>query len=64
MLKSEVKEFKYKRIMVKLTAREEKVLQKKARLYTNGNASAWIRYAATKLEPNPTDLVGLEIEEK
>ena len=43
-------------INVKWTDKDLKELKKKADKYTNGNMSAWIRYAATQLDPKASDL--------
>jgi len=55
MLKSSIKEKKMI-LPIKLTKEEKKQLQEKADKYTGGNVSAWVRYAAIKLEPKSADL--------
>jgi len=35
---------------------EKKAMQDKANLFTQGNLSAWLRYASTQLAPKQTDL--------
>lgn len=42
---------------IKLTPSEFEALRVKAHRFTDGNVSAWIRYAAIELVPNPRDLV-------
>lgn len=43
---------------IKVTETEYTVLQTKAQRYTDGNISAWVRYAALNLQPKPEDVVG------
>lgn len=46
-----------RKIDFRATDTELAEMQKKADKYCNGNLSAWIRYAATQLEPPKKDLV-------
>lgn len=49
---------KLKRIRTfKATDHEWEEIEKKAEMFTKGNISEWIRYAAIELEPKPSDLV-------
>lgn len=57
ILKSTLKPAKSEMINIKITRLERKLLQGKADKYTNGNVSAWMRYAAINLEPKVQDLV-------
>lgn len=41
---------------VRLTESERKIIDEKALLYTDGNASAWVRYAAINLKPLKKDI--------
>jgi hypothetical protein len=60
MLKSLLREKKQKLFSLKVSIEELAAMQKNANLFTNGNMSAWVRYASTYLKPNPKDI---EIEE-
>lgn len=42
---------------VKVSDEEQAMIEKKAKQFTKGNVSAWIRYAATKHIPTKRELV-------
>ena len=48
---------KKKPVSLKFDPNDWQVVLAKAARHTNGNASAWIRYASTMLEPKKEDLV-------
>lgn len=41
---------------LKVSEADLAIIKKRADTYANGNASAWMRYAAMKLQPNKSDL--------
>lgn len=43
-------------INLKMTAKEKAELERKAKLYANGNLSAWLRYAGLHLVPSKKEL--------
>jgi len=51
-----IKENKDERINLKISTEEYNKIHQKAMLYTNGNISAWIRYAAINCIPEGEDL--------
>jgi len=53
----EYKTSKMKVINFKASRGDMKQIKEKADKYTEGNVSAWIRYAATQLEPKKRDLL-------
>lgn len=44
-------------INLKVTSEELQLIRQKAKAFTKGNSSAWVRYAATQLSPRKKDLV-------
>ncbi len=42
---------------IKLSAAQEKAIQKKANLYTEGNFSKWVRYAALHFVPMKEEII-------
>ena len=48
---------------IKVTETEYSTLKVKAQRYTDGNVSAWVRYAALNLKPDPKDLEGASLDE-
>lgn len=56
MIKKIVNTKRARLINLKVAPSEFKVFTTKARKYTGGNISAWIRYAGTELTPRATDL--------
>lgn len=56
MLKKLIKP-KLKTFAVKITPAQEELFRKRAKQYTNGNISEWLRYAAENHEPKKGDLV-------
>lgn len=57
ILKSSIKPKKINMVNVKFSDQEKDLLKKKAKQYTGGNVSEWIRYAALRLNPPQSDLV-------
>lgn len=51
------REPKKKLLTVKVTQSDLDIIRDKAKLYTDGNISEWIRYSATALLPKARDLV-------
>jgi hypothetical protein len=49
---------KRRNFTMRMSAEEMKQLQEKADLYTNGNLSQWIRYAAFNYVPKKSELSG------
>ena len=47
---------KRKNFTMRMSQEELKTLQAKADLYTNGNLSEWIRYAAFNYQPKKSEL--------
>lgn len=45
-------------INIKVTETELKAIKAKARRYTAGNLSSWIRYSSIELKPKAKDLKG------
>ena len=56
ILKSMVHSKKTIRVNLKVTPEELTLIQNKAILYTGGNVSEWIRYAATHAVPPKSDV--------
>jgi len=56
------KETKSKLLTVKVTEEDLETIREKARLYTDGNISEWIRYSSTELLPRSMDLLDHEDE--
>lgn len=56
MLKAAKKKPKLKLINLKVSPDDIKAIRAKAKKFTNGNISSWIRYAATQLTPKKKDV--------
>lgn len=48
---------KEKHLLIKMSYFEYNKIESKARQYTGGNVSEWMRYAASKLEPRTEDII-------
>ena len=49
----------FERVNLKLSSSTLKALEQKAKRYAKGNLSAWIRFAAVKYSPRPSDIKAL-----
>jgi len=58
------KETKTKLLTVKVTEIDLDTIREKAKLYTDGNISEWIRYSSTQLLPKSTDILDEDYRDK
>lgn len=49
-------------INVKVTKAEKAAIQRRARMYADGNVSEWLRYAGSELSPRKKDIATVKPE--